>query len=189
MLSFISEADAHIAGFTILFISRHCQNMHFANQTGSDPVFFMGKVKMRLEVEPELGRDAEIPSQSQGRVGRNAPVAMNDFIDSPGRHADVICQPVLGNAHWLQKLLHEHFARMDGRYFFISHINSLRKLLAVRERLRCLEITISRMFSRNVIPAKSGNPVLVSTGGWIPIFMGMTPLFHNDAFWRQVKYA
>ena len=98
--------------------------MHFTNQPVSNPVFFMSKIKMRLEVEPELGRDTKISSHAQGSVSRNAPVPVNDFIDSPGRHTDVLCQPVLRNTHWFQKFLHKHFARMDGQYFLLSHVNS-----------------------------------------------------------------
>src|SRR3990172_6825696 len=43
----------------------------------------------RLKVDPDLGRDAEVPAQSQRRIRRNGPLAIDDLADPPRRHVDV----------------------------------------------------------------------------------------------------
>jgi hypothetical protein len=48
---------------------------------------------MRLEVEPRLDIDSEKPGQAQRGIGADAALAMYDFVDTAGRHADFYGKP------------------------------------------------------------------------------------------------
>ena len=52
---------------------------------------------MGLEVQPELGLDAEPVSESQRRVGGHGPLAGDDLPDAVGRHVDLARE--LGGGH------------------------------------------------------------------------------------------
>ena len=102
----------------------HGIGMHFLLKPVAEPVLFLFQVEMRLQVQPELRRDAEIPAQAQRGVRSYASSSVHDLVDPPGRDADVARQTVLGNTHGGQKLLHENLAGMDGGHLVGSHDNS-----------------------------------------------------------------
>jgi len=117
--------------------------MDLPRQPVSDAILLLGKVKVALKIEPELRGDAKVASETQRSVCRDAPVAMNKFVDPPGRDADVLRQAVLRNAHRLEELLHEDFTRVDGQYLSLAHsckmthgVNNVKRYLCLLRILK-----------------------------------------------------
>lgn len=98
--------------------------MDLSRQAVSYAILLLGKVKVALKIEPELRGDAKVASETQRSVCRDAPVAMNNFVDPPGRDADVLRQAVLRNAHRLEELLHKDLARVDRGYLSLAHVSA-----------------------------------------------------------------
>ena len=98
--------------------------MDLSRQPVSGSILLSGKVKVALQIEPELRGDAKATSETQRGVRRDAPVAMNNFLDAPGGDADILRQAVLRNAHGLEELLQEDLARVDGRYLSLVHVSA-----------------------------------------------------------------
>jgi hypothetical protein len=98
--------------------------MDLSRQPVSDSILLSGKVKVALQIEPELRGDAKVTSQTQRGVRRDAPVAMNNFVDAAGRDADILRQAILRNAHRLEELLQENLAGVDGRYLSLVHVSA-----------------------------------------------------------------
>lgn len=65
------------------------------SQSVADAIFLLGKIKVALKIEPELRGDPEVASETQRGVCRDAAVAVNNLVDSPGGDANILCQPVL----------------------------------------------------------------------------------------------
>src|SRR5690606_8204762 len=66
-----------------------------------------------LQVDPELGRRAEVPSEPQRRVCGDPPLAVHDLIDPPGRDADRHGELVLRDAEAPDEVLPADFARVN----------------------------------------------------------------------------
>lgn len=71
-----------------------------------------------LEVQPDLGGPAEVAFEPQGAIDRERPLALHDFIDAPGRDADVFSHPVFRKTEGDQEVLAENFAGMNGGVCF-----------------------------------------------------------------------
>ena len=56
---------------------------------GTVPLLCIGKVKLCLEVEPELGLDSEPVAEAQGRVASHGPLAGDYLADAVGRDIDL----------------------------------------------------------------------------------------------------
>lgn len=67
-------------------------------------VAFDLQVIARLHVQPELRRGAEVPAESQRRVGRDPTLAVHDLIDTARRHGQIVGQPVLRERQRLKEL-------------------------------------------------------------------------------------
>ena len=61
--------------------------------------------------------------QAQSGVGSDRMLAGDNSADAPLRYTDFLGQPILGNAHWLQKFLQQNFA--GGRVGNFTHVSSL----------------------------------------------------------------
>ena len=95
--------------------------MNLLIESVSETVLLPLKIEVGLEVEPELGRDSEVATQTQGRVRGYASVSMNNLVDSTRRNADVLGEAILGDVHGLEEFLYEHLARVDGGHFHLFH--------------------------------------------------------------------
>ena len=131
--------------------------MNLVIQPVSDSIFLLGEIEVGLKVEPELRGDAKIASETQGSIRRDAPLPVDDFIDSPGRDADVLCQSVLRDAHGLEELFHENLAGMDGRYLHFSHAHTPSDSPGFLRHRHCRRATeskyaIGRLYGCYVVP-------------------------------------
>jgi hypothetical protein len=66
-----------------------------------------------LQIQPEVGRRVERLGETQGRVGRNAALTVNDLIEAGVRHADAPGERSLCDPERAKELFNEHFARRD----------------------------------------------------------------------------
>jgi hypothetical protein len=98
--------------------------MDLSRQPVSYSILLSGKFKVALKIKPELRGDAKVTSETQRGVRRDAPVAMNNFVDAAGRDADILRQAILRNAHRLEELLQENLAGVDGRYLSLVHVSA-----------------------------------------------------------------
>src|SRR6185312_14822735 len=71
------------------------KHLHFVLEAASQSIPFYFKIIMRLQVEPELCGRSKKSCEPKRRVGGDGPGAVHNFIDSPGRHADAVRQPIL----------------------------------------------------------------------------------------------
>jgi hypothetical protein len=85
-------------------------------EDGCQAVTFDFDVVAVLEVQPKALSGLEVPREPQGRVGADAPLAMDDLVDAPRWDADRHGKPVLGDLQRLQVLLHQHLSGVDGRH-------------------------------------------------------------------------
>ena len=67
-----------------------------------------------LEVEPEFGTVAEEAGQTQGGVGRDGALAVDDLPNARGGNTNLERQGILREAQRDEKLLAQHCARMRG---------------------------------------------------------------------------
>src|SRR5690606_36459007 len=66
-----------------------------------------------LQVDPELGRRAEVPREPQRRVCGDPPLAVHNLVDPPGRDANRHSELVLCDAEALDEVLHEDLTRVN----------------------------------------------------------------------------
>src|SRR5579875_950712 len=78
----------------------------------AQPVLLHLQVIAGLQVAPEPLRGAEEPRQPQRRVGADAPLAVHDLVDPPGRDLDLLRQLVLAHRELLEELLQQHLPWM-----------------------------------------------------------------------------
>jgi hypothetical protein len=67
-----------------------------------------------LAAKPPTIAEAKVTAQAEVGIRRDRPFASHDVADALRRYANVFCQPVFGQAQWLQKLFFEHLAWRDG---------------------------------------------------------------------------
>lgn len=81
------------------------------------------RVELSLQIQPEsLGR-TQGSRQTQRRIGGDAALAEDDFVDPPRRNARGPGQTVLTQAQGLEEFGYQGFAWMDvRRYFFRSSV-------------------------------------------------------------------
>jgi len=90
-------------------------------QAIAQPLFCPQQVVTRLQVEPEGRVHAEETSQAQRSISGDGTLALNDLADAPLRHADVLGQTILRDAHWEQELFEQDLARMYRIEFSCRH--------------------------------------------------------------------
>jgi len=75
-------------------------------------------VVVGLAVEPHLGRPAEVAFDAQGGIDGDSPLALDDFIDAPGRDSDVLSDPAFRQPERDQEVFAEDFTGMNGSVCF-----------------------------------------------------------------------
>ena len=71
----------------------------------------VSEVTLDLDVEPESGRLTEVASEPKGRVERDGPASVDDFVDSARRDSDGSGERVLREAHRRHVIFEEDFSR------------------------------------------------------------------------------
>jgi hypothetical protein len=71
----------------------------------------------RLQIEPELRRDAEVALETQRRVSRYPSLAVHDLIDPSWGYTDGDSELVLSDLKLLDEILHEDLARVNRGNF------------------------------------------------------------------------
>ncbi len=82
------------------------------------------QVVVRLQVEPELRGGAESTGQTQGGIGCDAALALNDGVDAIWRDAQGARQSVLADPQRFEEFFHQNLTGMDGRNF-TDHVTPL----------------------------------------------------------------
>jgi S-adenosylmethionine synthetase len=85
-------------------------------QRAAQPVLFHLEVVAGLQVQPEPLRGAEVPGQAQRGVRGDAPLAVDDLVDPPGRHVDRLGQLVLADSQRGEELLQQDLPRVHRRH-------------------------------------------------------------------------
>ena len=92
-----------------------------------------------LEVQPEALAGSEVPGEPQCGVGADAPLAVDDLVDSSGWNPDRHRQAMLGDLEWLQILEHQHLAGVDGGHDrIVAHDGVFAWVLVVVDDLNVL---------------------------------------------------
>src|SRR5260370_9787698 len=113
------------------------QDLHFSQKSRPEPVPLDLKVVAHLEVEPKALGGAEEPRQAQGRVRRDGPLPVDNLIDPAWRHAQPFREAVLRQPQRAEKVLVQHFSRVDGRQSPQPHT----RLLVVIDNLDVVRIS------------------------------------------------
>jgi hypothetical protein len=81
-------------------------------------VFLPGEAKVvfALEVEPELGIDTEIETQTKSGLGRNAALAADDQLERRLRDARILRDAIDGQVVWPDEFGQEDFSRRKNAY-------------------------------------------------------------------------
>ncbi len=69
-------------------------------------VFLKLHIVSCLQVHPELLGGSEVPGKTKRGIRSDSTLSVNNLVDSSGRHTDILRQPILRDAHWLEELLH-----------------------------------------------------------------------------------
>jgi len=96
--------------------------MNFLFKAGGERMLGLKEVVPCLEVQPELGLHPKKVAEPEGRIGRDGPLALNDFANPSLGNADVFRQSVLGDAHRFEEFLQEDLTRMYGLKVALTHI-------------------------------------------------------------------
>lgn len=102
-------------------LTRPGANSNFVFESCAKVVTLDLEIIPRLQIEPEAITCAEVASKTERSVRRNASCAMDNFVDTPRGHTDVLGEPVLRNPERLQKVQSEHFAGMNGCKLATGH--------------------------------------------------------------------
>jgi hypothetical protein len=78
-----------------------------AVESVAEAVGFDVEVVLRLKVEPEPWRGAEVAGEAQGSIGGDGPLAVNDLVDATRWNADVRGEPVLRQPGGSEELLEQ----------------------------------------------------------------------------------
>lgn len=80
-------------------------------------IFSTVKLVAHLQVHPESRGCAEVARETHRSVGRNAPLPMDDFVDTTGRNTDSDGELVLRSSEALNEALHKDFTRVNRSNF------------------------------------------------------------------------
>src|SRR5688572_854950 len=108
-----------------------------------------------LRAKPITVRQPEKPAQPQVRVCGDRPLAGHDVPNPLRRHADLLCKPVLGNPHGLQKLLGQELT--GGHRIMLAH---KRRLSMVINDLHILSVMAG--------PSEADAPLIIDPDAVLP---------------------
>jgi hypothetical protein len=98
------------------------KNSNFLFEARPEFVTLHLEVKSRLQIQPKLLAGAEIPRETESRIGRNSSLPVHNLVNATWWHADILGQPILGNFQWLQEVGGQDLTGMDGTVL-ASHMN------------------------------------------------------------------
>ena len=107
---------------------------------------------MDLQIQPELGLDAKVTAEAQGRVRSNGAFAVHDLIDAPRVDADVLGQTILADSHGVHEIFLQDLAGVDGGIF--SSVMNFPFLMVVRD---------FHVVSVPLAPPEANAPLIVDT--------------------------
>ena len=91
-----------------------CELVNSSSDVVADCADCDAEIEFGLEVQPGLGGDPKIGTQSKGSVGSDRAVTVNNGVNAIGRHAKVSRQPIDGDGVRFHKILCGDFAWMNG---------------------------------------------------------------------------
>ena len=119
-------------------------------------IAFHLEIVARLQIEPEAVTGSKVSSESKRGIRRYSASAMNNLIDTPGGHTDVLGKTVLRNPEWLQKVEGEDFAGMNWGDLTIGH-----------KRISSVVIDERDVKRVTILPAKADPPLIVNANAML----------------------
>ena len=71
-------------------------------------------VVVGLEIQPHVGGPSEVAFEPQGGINSEGALALHDFVDAPGRNADVLGYTLFRESKGNQEILAENLSGMIG---------------------------------------------------------------------------
>ena len=109
-VSFVPWRFRSFGGFSGLRAGRGDHGADFPDDL-LDEFCGVSKVALVLDVQPESGRLAEVASEAEGRVERDGPASVDDFVDAARWDADGSGEGILREAHRCHVIFEEDFSR------------------------------------------------------------------------------
>jgi hypothetical protein len=97
------------------------QHPHLFSKTGAKAILLRFQIVTSLEIQPEAFGRAEVPGQSQGRVGRHGALAEHDLVDAPWWDADILGELILAYLERLQETISTSWASPSFQRKQIRH--------------------------------------------------------------------
>lgn len=126
------------------------QRGHFPVNRGSEFFTCLPQVIFLLQAKPELGGSAEVTRQSQGRVGRDRPLALDDRSHPAMWDARIHSQTILAEVHLIEEFGAEDFSGMGKVQFAHGRL-----LLVVVDDLDLEGVTS--------VPSEADTPLLIDS--------------------------
>ena len=86
---------------------------HLGIQSFRQPRLRLQQIVPSVQIQPELRLHPKIAAKTQGRIGADRPLALNDLTDSTLRNADVLGQAILADFHGHKKFFEQDLAGID----------------------------------------------------------------------------
>ena len=130
------------------------------------------RIIMALQIEPALGICLEKSRKAQRGIGANRTLARNNFMNTPRRDSNGLCQCRLTNTQRLQPVFQQYFARMNQRNLSCHIFSSM-------------IINNFDMIGIAVFPTKTNAPLVVNTN---TVLSGTIPLQRlQPVSWRHTQ--
>lgn len=108
-----------------------------------------------LRTQPITVGQAEEAAKPQISISSDPPLPRHNLSNTLGRNADFFRQTILANAHGLEELLQEEFARGDGLEFSHMYLSSV-------------VIHDLYVFSARFRPTKADAPLIIDANAVLP---------------------
>lgn len=100
------------------------EDSNFFREARTERVALLFEIESSLEVEPEPLARPEVTREPQRSIGAHRSLAVHDFVDAARRYRNVLREPVLREAEWLEEVGVQHFAGVNGSEFSRGHVVS-----------------------------------------------------------------
>jgi hypothetical protein len=137
-------------------LSSSTEHFDIARELGSKTISLNLQVVRSLEVQPEARRVPKKATKTQGCIGANGTLPMNDLVDSTRGHLQSLRKAVLRERQGLQEFFFQDFTRMNGSKSFSRHW----ALLVIVDDLHVEGIGSD--------PAKANPPLIVDADAVLP---------------------
>jgi hypothetical protein len=119
-------------------------------------IAFHLEIVARLQIEPEAVTGSKISSEAKRGIRRYGASAMNNLIDTPSGHTDVLGKTVLRNPEWLQEVEGEDFAGMNWGDLTMGH-----------KRISSVVIDERDVKRVTILPTKADPPLIVNANAML----------------------